>query len=100
MFKIESIFDLYWCQGLKRNLLGYSERSKEYRVYNYETQCVEESMHIRFDDKEPGSEILELVESFTNIHVSEEPSEPDQTPDSNESLEAEPFFKLIECLFK
>jgi len=48
-------------------------------------------MHIRFDDKEPGSEIPELVESFANIHVSEEPSEPDQTPDSNESLEAEPI---------
>jgi hypothetical protein len=31
--------------------LGYSERSKAYRVYNSETQCVEESMHIQFDER-------------------------------------------------
>ena len=53
--------------------LGYSERSKAYKVYNSETQCVEESMHIKFDDKKPGSEIPELVESFAEMHVSEEP---------------------------
>jgi len=35
--------------------LGYSERSKAYRWYNSETLCVEESMHVKFDDKEPGS---------------------------------------------
>ena len=34
--------------------LGYSERSKAYRLYNTETLCVEESMHVKFDDKEPG----------------------------------------------
>ena len=33
--------------------LGYSERSKAYRVYNSETLYVEESMHVKFDDKEP-----------------------------------------------
>jgi len=37
--------------------LGYSERSKAYKVYNLETQCVEESMHIKFDDKVPRNEI-------------------------------------------
>jgi len=31
--------------------LGYFERSKAYKVYNYETLCVEESMHIKFDEK-------------------------------------------------
>jgi transposase InsO family protein len=65
--------------------LGYFERSKAYRAYNSETQCVEESMHIKFDDNEPGSEIIYLVESFADIQVSEEPSEPDQTPESDES---------------
>ena len=30
-----------------------SERSKAYRVYKSETLCVEESMHVKFDDKEP-----------------------------------------------
>jgi len=70
--------------------LGYSERSKTYKVYNSKTQCVEESMHINFDDKEPGSEILELVESFADIQVSEETSEPDQTTKSDDSPEVEP----------
>ena len=40
-------------------------------MYNSETQFVEESMHIKFDDKEPGSENPELVESFEDIQVSE-----------------------------
>jgi hypothetical protein len=55
-------------------------------VHNSETQCVEESMHIKFDDKEPGYEILELVESFPDIQL----SELDQIPESDESPEAEP----------
>ena len=59
-------------------------------MYNSETQCVEESMHIKFDDKEPRSKIPELVESFANIQVSEESSEPNQTLESDESPEVEP----------
>jgi len=39
--------------------LGYSKRSKAHKVYNSETLCVKESMHVKFDDKEPGSETLE-----------------------------------------
>ena len=57
-------FDVKAQRGI---FLGYSERSKTYKVYNSETQCVEESMHIKFYDKEPVSEIPELVESFANI---------------------------------
>jgi hypothetical protein len=64
--------------------LGYSKRSKAYRVYNSETQCVEESMHIKFDDKELGSEIPELFESFAEIQVSEEPSEPEPIPEAQD----------------
>ena len=58
--------------------LGCSERSKAYRVYNSETFCVEESMHVKFDDKEPGSETLEEDESFADIQATEDTSEPDQ----------------------
>ena len=47
-------------------------------------------MDIKFDDKEPGSEIPELVESVADIQVSKEFSEPNQNPESNESPEAEP----------
>jgi len=63
--------------------LGYSKRSNAYIMYNSETQCVEESMHVKFDDKEPGSKILELVECFVDLQVSEDNSEPDQTPESD-----------------
>jgi len=34
-------------------------------------------MHIRFDDKDRRCEIPKLVESFVDIQVFEEPSEPD-----------------------
>jgi len=43
----------------RRISLGYSERSKAYIVYNSETLCGEESMHVKFDDKEPGNETPE-----------------------------------------
>jgi len=45
--------------------LGYSERSKAYRLYNSETLYVEESMHVKFDDKEPGGKTLEQNENIT-----------------------------------
>jgi len=70
--------------------VGYSKRSKAFRVYNLETQCFEESMQIKFDDKDPGSEIPELGESFANIEVFDDTLEPDQTPESEESPEVEP----------
>jgi len=71
-------------------VLGYSERSKAYIVYNSETLCVEESMNVKFDDKEPGSETPEQDESFADIQATEDTSEPDQTEKSEGSPEAEP----------
>jgi len=70
--------------------LGYSERSKTYKVYNSETHCVEESMHVKFDDKEPGSETPEQDESFVDIPATEDTSKPDQIEESEDSPEAEP----------
>jgi len=70
--------------------LGYSERSKAYKVYNSETLYVEESMHVKFDDKEPGSETSEQDESFADIQVTEDTLEPDQTVESEDSPKAEP----------
>ena len=69
--------------------LVYSERSKAYRVYNSETHCVEESMHIKFDEKEPGNETPERDESVADIQVPEDTSEPDQTTEYEEISEAE-----------
>jgi hypothetical protein len=59
-------------------------------VYNSETRCVEESMHVKFDDKEPRNETPEQGESFADIQVPEDNSESDQTPESEDSPEAEP----------
>src|SRR4051812_19590447 len=49
-------------------LLGYSERSKGYRVYNTETLVVEESINIRFDDK-LGLEKPKQFENFAYIDI-------------------------------
>jgi len=68
--------------------LGYSERSKAYRLYNSETHCVEESMHVKFDDKEPGSKTPEQDESIAGLEESDDYSEPDQTPESDDTSEA------------
>ena len=62
--------------------LGYSKRSNAYRVYNLETLCVEESMHIKFNDKESRTESPEQVESGADMRVPEDTLEPDQTPGS------------------
>jgi len=59
-------------------------------VYNSETLCVEESMHVKFDDKEPRSETPEQDESFADIQVTEDTSEPGQTEESEDSPKAEP----------
>jgi len=58
-------------------------------VYNSETLCVEESMHVKFDDKKPGNETSEQGESYADMQVPEDNSEPDQTPESEESPEAQ-----------
>jgi len=67
--------------------LGYSERSKAYRLYNSETLCVEESMHVKFDDKEPGEKILEQDDN-AGLEESDDCSEPDQTLELNGTSEA------------
>jgi len=67
--------------------LGYSKRSKAYKVYNSETLCVEESMHVKFADKEPGNETPEQGECFEDIQDSEDTLEPDQIDASDVSPE-------------
>src|SRR3954463_10510526 len=50
-------------------LLGYSEFSKGYIVYNTKTLLVEESINIRFDDK-LGLEKPKQFENFADIEIS------------------------------
>jgi len=63
-------------------------------VYNSETLSVEESMHFKFDDKEPGSETPEQDESCVDIQVIEDTPELDQTSDSEVSPEVEPISEV------
>jgi len=69
--------------------VGYSERSKAYIVYNSKTLCVEESMHVKFDDKEPENETPEQNESVVDIQVSEDTLELDQIAEYEEIQETE-----------
>ena len=80
-------FDVKAQRGI---FLGYSERLKAYRVYNSKTLFVEESMHVKFDDKEPGNETPQQDESFADIQDPEDTLEPDQTIDSEDSPEVNP----------
>jgi len=59
-------------------------------VYNSKILCVEESMHVKFDDKEPGNETPEQDESFADIQDTEDTPEPDQIDASEVSPEADP----------
>ncbi|CAJ2637412.1 unnamed protein product [Trifolium pratense] len=55
-------------RGYKGIFIGYSERSKAYILYISETYTVEETMHVKFDDKEPDR-VSELVEGFSKFQV-------------------------------
>jgi len=68
--------------------LDYSERSKAYKLYNSETHFVEESMHVKFDDKEPGSKTPEQVESIAGSEESDNYSESDQISELDGTSEA------------
>jgi len=59
-------------------------------VYNSETLCVEESMHVKLDEKEPGNETPEQVESFADIQDFEDTPELDQIDESEVSPEVVP----------
>lgn len=52
--------------------LGYSERSKAYRVYNSKTKMVKEFIHVKFNDKELEYRMSEPVERFADIQVFED----------------------------
>ncbi|KAK2369536.1 putative mitochondrial protein [Trifolium repens] len=78
-------FDAKACKGI---FIGYSERSKAYRVYNSETNTVEESIHVRFDDKEPGSKMPEQDDSYAGVPYIYNNPEPEKASDANETSEA------------
>ena len=59
-------------------------------MYNSKTLCVEESMHVKFDDKKPVNKTLEQGERFVDMQVPEDTSKPDQISESEVSPEAEP----------
>jgi hypothetical protein len=64
-------------------MLGYSERSKGYKVCNTETQIIEESIHVRFDDK-LNLEQSKQVDQFVDLEISYTRSE-DQDAEATNS---------------
>ncbi|KAK2445742.1 putative mitochondrial protein [Trifolium repens] len=77
-------FDAKACKGI---FIGYSERSKAYRVYNSETNTVEESIHVRFDDKEPDSKMSEQDDSYAGVPYQYINSEPEKASEAVEASE-------------
>ncbi|RDX92477.1 hypothetical protein CR513_25380, partial [Mucuna pruriens] len=47
--------------------LGYSKTSKAYRIYNFRTLTVEESIHMKFNDFKLDKELPELDDSFIDL---------------------------------
>ncbi|XP_061367426.1 uncharacterized protein LOC133310512 [Gastrolobium bilobum] len=44
--------------------LGYSSKSKAYRVYNKRTMCVEESIHVIFDESDAFDKVVQVLDDF------------------------------------
>jgi hypothetical protein len=58
-------------------------------LYNFETHVVEESIHVKFDDKEPDNKMSELVESLADFQISKDTSEPEKTLEVVEASEVQ-----------
>lgn len=84
----------------KSVFLGYSDRSKAYRVYNSETKMVEESVHVKFYDKRPNHDTSEPFESFADMQVSEEHPEVGSSEVRIQKSEVQKLLnqKLVMCL--
>ncbi|KAK2450481.1 putative mitochondrial protein [Trifolium repens] len=79
-------FDAKACKGI---FIGYFERSKAYRVYNSETNTVEESIHVRFDDKEHDSKMSEQDDSYAGIEYQYNYQNPEKASETIEASEAQ-----------
>jgi len=64
-----SYFQQFGCTCYILNNKHYLKKfdAKAQRGIFSKTLCVEESMHVKFDDKEPGNEIQEQDESIADI---------------------------------
>ena len=77
-------------------MTGDTKRSKAYRLYNSETLCVEESMHVKFDDKELGDETPEQID-IADSEDSDDYSKPNQISEVNDTLEAVTVSEMSEA---
>ena len=85
MFLIEYKFNAKSDDGI---FLGYSSRSKAYRIYNKRTSTIEESMHVEFDENfenviEPS---IEEEEKTSLEHIEDEEPLVESTPLVDPSL--------------
>lgn len=69
MLKTKDNLNKFGSKAQKCIMLGYSKYSKGYKVYKTDTQIVQESIHVKFDDK-LGSEKLMLVDKFAYFEIS------------------------------
>ncbi|RDX96785.1 hypothetical protein CR513_20518, partial [Mucuna pruriens] len=53
----------------KGTFIGYSTTSKAYKVYNYRTLKVENSIHVKFNDSKPDKELSKLIEPFAKLNI-------------------------------
>ena len=67
-------FDLKSNEGI---FIGYSSRSKAYRIYNKRTLTIEESMHVNFDENR--IKIINLENEVNNDQVTN-PENNENTP--------------------
>src|SRR4030066_1961774 len=78
--------------------IGYSNRSKAYRVYNSETNMVEQSIHVKFDDKELDNEMSELSKNFAGIQISGIAPEARKDSASDKDFESPKLHNLMSLL--
>jgi hypothetical protein len=57
-------------------------------VYNSETNTVEDSIHIKFDNKEPDNKMSKLVEKFGEIQITEDASTPEHAFEASKRVSA------------
>ena len=88
LLKTYDMREVYVRRPQKGIFLGYSKRSKAYRLYNSEKLCVEESMHVKFNDKELGDKTPEQDENIAGSEESDDYSELDQTSELNGTSKA------------
>src|SRR3954469_12025208 len=63
----KSNLDKFDSRSDERIFLGYSTRSKAYRIFNKNTSSIEESLHVRFDELLSKPIVQKIIEDPINV---------------------------------